>query len=67
MLKNLNSLKNAVSISKDDQTKLNGGVLTKSRDCAVICQTAPSGTSCYGGGHSGCPGVCLGNGNYVLY
>lgn len=65
MLKKLNTIKDAVSLSKGDQKSLNGGILKN--DCAVVCQTAPSGTSCFGGGHPGCPGVCLGNGRYVLY
>ena len=66
MLKKLNTIKDSVSLSKNDQLELNGGLVLKN-DCSVVCQTASSGTSCFGGGHAGCPGVCLGNGRYVLY
>ena len=66
MLKRLNAIKNGTSLSKADQVEVNGGLRT-GNDCEVICTTAPSGTSCFGGGHPFCPGVCLGNGNYVLY
>ena len=65
MLKNLKNLSGASQVSKDNQKSVNGGIkLRPSQDCSVICQSASHGTPC---GPPHCPGMCLGNGQWVNY
>ena len=66
MVKRLNAIKGATSLSKSKQTVINGGFkLIISNNCSVVCQTAPSGTDCLVNGNPHCPAVCDGNGGWV--
>ena len=66
MLKRLNTIKEAVTLSKSDQTSMNGGLYPDTANCAISCQSSPPGYPCSVGGHAGCPGVCTGNGGWRL-
>ena len=66
MLKRLNLIEKAVTISKQDQIAINGGSPGTGGNCDTVCPTASSGTYCLFGGHSGCPAVCNGKGGYVI-
>ena len=46
-----------------DQKQINGGA-KQFPTCAQTCANAPHGTPC---GPPHCPGMCLGNGNWVNY
>lgn len=63
MLKNILKIEGADSVSKSNQKSVNGGIRTIPT-CDVSCVNASSGTPC---GPPHCPGVCTGNGGYVLY
>ncbi|MEL7147416.1 MAG: hypothetical protein AAFO69_13665 [Bacteroidota bacterium] len=64
MLKRLNKISDAASLSKSAQKGLNGGLLLRKIDCATVCATAPSGTDCLVNGNPHCPAVCDGNGGW---
>lgn len=63
MLKRLNMIKGAVSISKAQQVKVSGGLPIVLHICANICPTASVGTLCYDE-HPGCPASCDGRGGW---
>ena len=65
MLKRLNKITDATSLSKSDQKSLNGGLTLKKNDCATVCATAPSGTDCLVNGNPHCPAICDGHGGWV--
>ena len=67
MLKRLNTIQNAVSLSKKEQVSLNGGAYFPAQDCAVICPGAPTGRNCLVDGHISCPAFCDGQGGYVFW
>ncbi|MEM1323727.1 MAG: hypothetical protein AAGG75_25930 [Bacteroidota bacterium] len=54
----------AQAVNKHAQKSYKGGLLTPTRG---NCNGRPSGSRCYYGGHSGCPGECDGNGNCIPY
>ena len=63
MLKKLNTIKDAVSLSKSAQVDVNGGRISFSNLCATTCPTAASGTYCLDGGPH-CPAECDGRGGW---
>ena len=50
-------------LNEVDQKLITGGRL-KPQTCEEVCATAPHGTPC---GPPHCPGMCLGNGDWVNY
>jgi len=54
-----------IALNKSEQKEINGGIfsLIQILPCNEMCVTAQRGTKC--GTH--CPGVCTGNGGFVLY
>ena len=67
MLKRLNSIKDAVSISKSAQQHVNGGFGPAGTPlCSAVCPTAPKRTFCWDGGPH-CPAECDGYGGWYNY
>ena len=67
MLKRLNTIQNAVSLSKKEQSSLNGGNYFPAQDCAVVCSGAPYGRNCLVDGHIYCPAFCDGQGGFLFW
>ena len=53
MLKNILKLEGTLELKKEEQTNINGG-----GTCSGNCFGQPVGSTCYFGGHCGCPGFC---------
>ncbi len=69
IMKNLQKLKGAKSLSKNEQQSIRGGGLQKAGNvCSAVCPNSEYGRRC--DIHAGCPGandgMCNGTGGYFL-
>ena len=68
MLERLNTINNAVSVTKATQRGLNEGLRSLViHHCEAFCETSAAsyGDKCYVGGHEACPGICDGHGWFI--